>query len=119
MGSQRDRFRLVALAPLAVAVDQGQPVLHLLPQWWVRLNYASHTEIRILPHRDGNANAETEFLSDKTYRDKLDVILRRIKRSDAGLRKSFLSIASTGYKADYDHCVDVINRFVSKINLGL
>jgi hypothetical protein len=63
---------------------------------------------------------EAQFLNDKTYRDKLEVISRRIKRSSDELRKSFVSIASTGYKVDYNHCVDVvISQFVSEINSGI
>jgi Nucleotidyl transferase AbiEii toxin, Type IV TA system len=62
---------------------------------------------------------EAQFLNNKPYRDKLDVILRRIKRSGDELRKSFVSIARTGYKVDYDHCVDVIRKFVLKINSGI
>ncbi len=62
---------------------------------------------------------EAQFLNDKTHRDKLGMILRRIKRSDAGLRKSFGSIARTGYQADYDHCVGAISQFVSKISSGI
>jgi hypothetical protein len=61
---------------------------------------------------------EAEFLNDKTYRDELEVILHRIKRSDAQLRKYFISIARTGYQADYDHCVGLISQFVSKITSG-
>jgi hypothetical protein len=64
-------------------------------------------------------HGEAQFLNDKTYRDKLELILRRIKRSDAELRRSFISIARTGYKADYDHCVGVISQFVSKIRSGI
>jgi len=62
---------------------------------------------------------EAQFLNDTTHRYKLEVILRRTKRSDAGLRKSFGSIARKGYQADYDHCVGVISQFVSKINGGI
>ena len=48
---------------------------------------------------------EARFPEDKTYRDKLSMITRRMKRSNAELRKSYASIARTGYQMDYDHCV--------------
>jgi len=54
---------------------------------------------------------EAHFLNDKTYRDKLGVISRRIRRSGAKLKESFISIARTGYKADNYHCVNVITQF--------
>ncbi len=62
---------------------------------------------------------EAQFLDDKTYRDKLGVILRRIQRSDDELRRSFSNIARTGYNGGYDHCIEVIKQFVSSISSGI